>query len=253
MDVLAALDLLVGAAPDLWNRITRIAQRRFAVPFAAVTLMARDEQHIRSACGFAPGRTPRDQSFCSWTILHDAVFVVPDATRHGDLCGNPFVVGEPGIRFYAGAPLVLATGVRLGALCVIDTRPRAFSPADAAVLRHLARIAADEIWLSSLEGGFAFDPDGNAAPAPLSMRLTPTQIRGGRGMLGWSVEALASAAGVSPATVKRAETADRHSGVGDPYVHVMRHAMEDAGLEFTFTLGAAPGVRPRVAASTPSA
>lgn len=241
--VLAALGLLEGAAPPGWDRISRAAQSRFRVPYAAVTLIAKDEQHISSACGFATGRTPRDQAFCNWTILHDEVFIVPDARDHRDLSKNPFVVGEPGVRFYAGAPLVLASGVRLGALCVIDTEARSFAPADAIILRHLAQMAVNEIWLSSLESGFAFEPANHEAP-PLNMRLTIEQIRGGRGMLGWSVDRLATEAGVSAATVKRAETLDRHTGIGDAYIERLRSAMEKAGLEFQFTSGAAPGVRP---------
>jgi hypothetical protein len=248
LKALAALGLLEGGAPAEWNRLSRAARSRFGVPFAAVTLLAKDEQHIPAACGFAPGRTPREQAFCNWTVMHDEVFVVPDALAHRELSRNPFVSGEPGIRFYAGAPLVMANGVRLGALCVIDTRPRDFSPADAAVLRHLARMAVDEIWLSSLEGGLLFEPAPGEAP-PLPTRLTVEQIRGGRGMLGWSVDRLATAAGVSAATVKRAEAPERHSGIRDWYIDRMRHAMEEAGLEFQFTPGAAPGLRPQAVRS----
>lgn len=246
LKALAALGLLEGAAPQAWDRITHAAQIRFQVPYSAVTLLAKDEQHIPSACGFPAGRTPREHAFCNWTVLHDEVFVVPDAREHRELSRNPYVVGEPGIRFYAGAPLVLANGIRLGGLCVIDTEPRTFEPAEAAVLRHLARMAVDEIWLSSLEAGFAFAPGSHEAP-PLPMRLTIEQLRGGRGMLGWSVERLATAAGVSAATVKRAEMPDRHAAIGDVYMDRIRRAMEEAGLEFQFLPGAAPGVRPLLA------
>lgn len=240
---LAALGLLAGAPGESWDRLCRAARSRFHVPYAAVTLLARDEQHVPSACGFEPGRMPRDLAFCNWTILHDEVFVVPDARDHRELSQNPFVVGEPGIRFYAGAPLIMAGGTRLGALCVIDTRPRTFTPADATVLQHLARMAVDAIWLSSLENGFAFTPVAGDPP-PIDMRLTVEQIRGGRGMLGWSVERLADAAGLSTATVKRAETPERRESIRDGSIEKIRRAMEDAGLVFLFTPGTAPGVRP---------
>lgn len=250
LELLAALDLVEGPVPATWDRIARLAQSRFAVPYAAVTLITRDEQHLRSACGFAVGRMPRTHAFCNWTILHDEVFVVPDAHRHTDLSQNALVVGEPGIRFYAGAPLIIAGGVRIGAVCVIDTQPRDFTPAEAVVLRQLARIAADEIWLTALESGFTVEPVPDRRVPISRPRLTVEQIRGGRGMLGWSVEALASAAGVSSATVKRAEATDRHHGVGDDYIDLIRNALEAAGLDFLFTPGAAPGVRPRILAAS---
>ena len=58
-------------------------------------------------------------------MLGDDLFVIPDATRDPRFAANALVTGAPHIRFYAGAPLVGDDGVPLGALCVIDTQPRA--------------------------------------------------------------------------------------------------------------------------------
>ncbi len=57
-------------------------------------------------------------------IRTDQVIVVPDTTQDKRFAANPLVTGEPFIRFYAGAPLVYLQGVRLGALCLLDPRPR---------------------------------------------------------------------------------------------------------------------------------
>ncbi len=57
------------------------------------------------------------------------------------------MTGEPGIRFYAGAPLVLRTGIRLGTLCIIDTKPRSFSEVQRTQLEDLARIIVAHVEL----------------------------------------------------------------------------------------------------------
>ncbi len=66
--------------------------------------------------------------------------VVPDAAADPRFAANPLVTGEPHIRFYAGAPLVLAGGHRIGTLCVIDPAPREqFTAHEAEVLQLMAR------------------------------------------------------------------------------------------------------------------
>jgi GAF domain-containing protein len=57
------------------------------------------------------------------------------------------VTGEPFIRFYAGAPLIYREGVRLGAFCLIDMKPRTFARGDRAKLTLFADRVATEIML----------------------------------------------------------------------------------------------------------
>ena len=57
--------------------------------------------------GMTVSELPRDYAFCNYTILHDEVFVVPDALADRTFAKNPYVVGKPHIRFYAGAPLTI--------------------------------------------------------------------------------------------------------------------------------------------------
>jgi PAS domain S-box-containing protein len=66
--------------------------------------------------------------------------VVLDAAADPRFAGNPLVTGDPHIRFYAGAPLVLASGHRIGTLCIIDPAPRAeFTAHEAEVLQLMAQ------------------------------------------------------------------------------------------------------------------
>lgn len=109
-----------------------------------MSLVDRDRQWFKSRQGLAATETPRDLSFCGHAILSDDVMVVPDATEDLRFADNPLVTGEPGIRFYAGAPLHGPGGARVGTLCVIDTRPRAFAGREAAALRDLAECVEAE-------------------------------------------------------------------------------------------------------------
>jgi GAF domain-containing protein len=48
------------------------------------------------------------------------------------------VFGPARIRFYAGAPLTLENGSRIGTLCIADHRPRLLDDTELDALRHLA-------------------------------------------------------------------------------------------------------------------
>jgi diguanylate cyclase (GGDEF)-like protein/PAS domain S-box-containing protein len=78
--------------------------------------------------------------------------VVPDATQDERFHDNPLVTGPAGLRFYAGVPLTSPEGHALGALCVIDGRPRHdFSDEDRVRLRELAKMASDRLELRRVE------------------------------------------------------------------------------------------------------
>jgi diguanylate cyclase (GGDEF)-like protein/PAS domain S-box-containing protein len=86
--------------------------------------------------------TPRDSAFCAHTILGPDLLEVPDATVDERFAENPLVTGEPAIRFYAGVPITLADGLRVGSVCVIDRHPRVLSDTQRAILGEFGKAAA---------------------------------------------------------------------------------------------------------------
>ena len=72
---------------------------------------------------------------------------MPDAREDGRFADNPFVTGEAGIRFYAGAPLVTADGSSVGSLCVMDRNPRALTAEQQEALRALSRLVVAQMEL----------------------------------------------------------------------------------------------------------
>jgi GAF domain-containing protein len=55
------------------------------------------------------------------------------------------VTGAPGVRFYAGYPLILGNGCCVGTLAILDYKPRHFENSGLSVLRDLAQLAVEEL------------------------------------------------------------------------------------------------------------
>ncbi|HET9948125.1 MAG TPA: sensor domain-containing diguanylate cyclase [Longimicrobiales bacterium] len=146
MEALRALDLL-GTAPDQrFDRLARLARRLFDVPVALVTLVDSDRDWVKAASGNGGHvEIQRERSLCAHAILDGGITVVPDAKQDERFRDNPHVQGDPEIRFYAGCPVKGPDGSALGALCVIDHRPREIGPDDVEALRDLAELVEHEI------------------------------------------------------------------------------------------------------------
>lgn len=139
---LAALDRLeiLDTAPEpLFDSLTELAAKTFEVPIALISLVDANRQWFKACVGLDVDQTARNISFCQYTILGDDVFMVPDALADERFSENPLVTEAPFIRFYAGAPLITPEGHHLGALCIIDTVPRAtFDDVAATKLKAMA-------------------------------------------------------------------------------------------------------------------
>ena len=145
--VLEHFDVLDTQPEERFDRITRLAARHFDVPIAVVSLVADMRQWFKSTVGMETQETVREVSFCSHAIMNSEVLAVLDASQDPRFADNPMVTGDPGIRFYAGAPLATAKGFRLGTLCLIDRRPHdEFSEEDKAVLADLAALVVEELY-----------------------------------------------------------------------------------------------------------
>lgn len=145
---LAALrDLAVlDSAPEArFDRHTEEISALLDVPVALVSLVDADRQWFKSRVGVAVPETPRDMSLCAHAILGDDLLEVPDALADARFADNPLVVGEPRMRFYAGMPLVLGNGARVGTLCVADIRPKQLEPVQIDHLRRVARNVVAEL------------------------------------------------------------------------------------------------------------
>jgi diguanylate cyclase (GGDEF)-like protein len=145
LETLRTLKLLDTEPEERFDRLTRLARRMFGVPISLVSLVDGDRQWFKSRQGLDLTETPRDISFCGHAILQDDAFVVENALKDERFFDNPLVTDDPSIRFYAGHPLKVAQGGKMGTLCLIDSEPREFSEEDQQLLKDLAVMAEAEI------------------------------------------------------------------------------------------------------------
>jgi PAS domain S-box-containing protein len=148
---LAALhryDILDTPTEVAFDRVTSLAARLFQMPTVLISLVDKSRAWFKSSIGFEASEVPRDATLCSFAVLTDELLVVPDTQLDQRFLGNPFVQCEPGLRFYAGAPLLTHDGFNLGTLCMLDTVPHnPLTAEQEATLVDLAAIVIDELEL----------------------------------------------------------------------------------------------------------
>lgn len=128
-----------------FDDLTLLASYVCRTPIALISLVDENRQWFKSKVGLDVSETSREVAFCSRAILQNDVFIVPDTLQDERFRDNPLVVSEPGIRFYAGAPLITDEGYALGTLCVIDRTPREISPDQKDALRALSRLVLAQL------------------------------------------------------------------------------------------------------------
>lgn len=145
LKALRDLAILDTPAEERFDRVTRLASATLNVPIALVSLVDQNREWFKSCYGLDSEGGPRDAAFCAHVVESGQELVVPDTLLDDRFADNPLVAGDPRIRFYAGAPLVLDDGSCIGTLCVIDLRPRELADADLAALRDLRDLVLQEI------------------------------------------------------------------------------------------------------------
>lgn len=144
--VLRELAILDTLPEREFDALAKLAKRMFGTQISLLSLIDKDRQWFKARCGLDLSETAREPSFCSVAVEMDAPLVVEDTRLDPRFVNNPFVLGEPNIRFYAGVPVRArkqdGSGVvPIASLCVIDDRARSFSADDLEALEELACIA----------------------------------------------------------------------------------------------------------------
>jgi len=148
LTALRQFEVLDTLPEQSFDDLTLLAAHICKTPMASISLVDEKRQWFKSKIGLGAAETSRDIAFCAHTILHkDEVMEVRDAENDPRFADNTLVTGDPHVRFYAGAPLVTLDGHALGALCVMDRKPRTLTPEQLAALRALSRHVVSQLEL----------------------------------------------------------------------------------------------------------
>lgn len=107
-----------------FNALVAEAAQALRAPMAIIGIIDRDEMWSKASFGLDRQSRPRSTTFCAHAILEGAMLLVPDATKDARFSGNPHVIASMGLRYYAGVPIKLKDGAKVGVLSAIDIKPR---------------------------------------------------------------------------------------------------------------------------------
>lgn len=148
LSALRNLGILDTPTDPRFDRITRLAAIHFGTPLARITFVDEHRTWYKSCYGPGATESPREIAICAHAVMSNEVLVSCDLSQDPRFRDSPQVAGAPHLRFYAGAPITLKDGMRVGSLCIIDLEPRSdFSDEDRMLLTDLAEIVVHELEL----------------------------------------------------------------------------------------------------------
>ncbi len=138
LDALHSYQIINTIPEEKFDSLTQIAAYICDSPIVLISLIDTNRLWFKSKIGMNISGIPRDISFCQYTIIQDEIFEIENALKDERFQNNPFVLGPPYIRFYAGTPLKTPEGFNVGTLCVFDTEPKILNSKQKMILKVLS-------------------------------------------------------------------------------------------------------------------
>lgn len=136
-----------GAKREELDAIAKRAADVFSTSVAVISAIDEDHEYFLGQSGRLPDAVTdktgmplpisREHAICNYVVAHDEALVIPDIDRDPRFADNE-TIGQWDMRFYAGAPLRLADGSIIGALCILDPNPRKLEEDEVALLTTMA-------------------------------------------------------------------------------------------------------------------
>ena len=127
---------------ETFAELVRLAAKLFNVPVGIIAFVEKEEVRFGLNYGLDPAldRVNRWETLCSVAMLHEETSVFENLREQPCDLINPALVQQLNLGFYAGSALRTKEGYPIGVLCVIDHKPRSFSPTEADLLERLAAV-----------------------------------------------------------------------------------------------------------------
>ena len=150
---LMGLRILDTPSEQEFDDVVELASQICNVPISLISLLEINRQWFKAKKGICVNETPREMSFCTYTISEeDDFFEVEDTLKDKRFRNNPMVQFEPYLRYYAGTPLVTSKGYRVGTLCVGDIKPNHLDEHQIFALKVLSQQVSKMIELKLANG-----------------------------------------------------------------------------------------------------
>ncbi|MBM3604970.1 MAG: GAF domain-containing protein [Alphaproteobacteria bacterium] len=152
-DYLEDIGLFSLDRTPVFDRVVEAARSLFVSKISLISFVdePNDRQFFKAATGLPlpwsqVRQTPLSHSLCLFVVAHDAPLMIADARQDARFNAHDAVTCL-GVVSYLGVPIRNAAGKAIAALCVIDTRERAWTPDDAELLEALAEGVTSQIRL----------------------------------------------------------------------------------------------------------
>jgi len=119
--------------------IIELAAAATNMPYAIASFLANETSHLEVRHGVSETTVLRNLNFCIHAAKHDELFIVTDVLLDRRFADNSLIEQDSEFRFFAGMPLVTRNGDKVGALCVLDTKPRSLDDHQQLILAILAK------------------------------------------------------------------------------------------------------------------
>lgn len=108
-------------------------------PMSQMNILDHHRQWTKSAYGLENGEErPRSEAICTYTIMGNENLEIQDLSQDDRFKHASYVEGDPFLKYYGGYPLRTEKGLNLGALCVLDTKPKELSKTQKKALKTIA-------------------------------------------------------------------------------------------------------------------